>query len=44
MRKMNMEKRAMPDEIRNMLQDLFMKDIHQLESLIDRDLSHWIDA
>lgn len=43
LQRMNMEKRAMPQHIKNDLKDLFRNDIQRLESLINRDLSHWIN-
>lgn len=39
----NLEKRAMPQEIRSQLQELFRDDINNLEELIQRDLSHWLE-
>lgn len=38
----NLEKRAMPLEIRKQLTSIFSRDIHQLEKLINRDLSMWL--
>ena len=43
LRRINMEKRAMPESIRQDLISLFREDIQQLERLINRDLSHWMD-
>ena len=41
-RKANLEKRAMPLELRKQLAAIFSEDIHDLEKLINRDLSHWL--
>jgi hypothetical protein len=41
-RRASLEKRAMPLETRKKLAKIFSEDIHQLENLINRDLSHWL--
>lgn len=42
MRERNLEKRAMPREIREELKGIFQADIMNLEKLIQRDLSIWL--
>lgn len=39
----NMEKRIMSDDVRDHLISIFKTDIHNLETLIDRDLSNWLN-
>lgn len=43
MRLMNLEKRSMPEDIREELKTLFHEDIMRLEKLIGRDLSFWVN-
>jgi hypothetical protein len=43
LRSMNLEKRAMPLEIRRQLIQLYYDDIKNLEELIHRDLSLWVE-
>jgi len=39
---LNLSKPPMDASVRSMLADRFAEDVHQLESLLDRDLSHWL--
>ena len=41
-RKVNLEKRRLPEKTRKDLQEIFREDIHKLEGLLDRDLSNWL--
>jgi hypothetical protein len=43
MRLANLEKRSMPEDIREELKELFHNDIRNLEELIGRDLSFWVN-
>jgi len=43
LRERNLEKRAIPEDINRYLHELFREDIQQLEILLDRDLSSWLD-
>lgn len=40
----NLEKPPMPSDVRARLIDAFRPHVRRLESLIDRDLSHWLDS
>jgi hypothetical protein len=41
-RELNLEKRKMSNETRHELNQVFRDDVKKLESLLNRDLSHWI--
>jgi hypothetical protein len=39
----NLRRPPLPDDVRAELRDLYRNDIHRLQNLIDRDLSHWLE-
>lgn len=43
-KKANAEDFSMPEKLRQELRDYFKEDVKQLESLIQRDLSHWLQT
>jgi hypothetical protein len=42
MKRMNLKKPSIPNDIRNELTNIYREDILKLQDLIDRDLSHWL--